>query len=104
MSFYVRVKKVYQKNKFISILVQLIFFLLIYFSIRAWQSLDDIQGEAPVIVATMLNGEEMDLRKFQSRPVLVHFWATWCPVCQFENSTIESLAKDYQVITVCIME
>ena len=34
--------------------------------------------------------------------MLVHFWATWCPVCRLELGTIDSLAKDYPVITVAM--
>lgn len=36
------------------------------------------------------------------KPLLVHFWATWCPVCKIENSTVNSLAKDYQVLTIAV--
>ncbi|WP_371868583.1 redoxin domain-containing protein [Malaciobacter pacificus] len=35
-----------------------------------------------------------------SKPTLVYFWATWCPVCKFQSPNIESLSKDYQVITI----
>ena len=62
--------------------------------------MDNIQGMAPAIVATTLKGETFDLRDHQSKPVLVHFWATWCPICEFENSNIVNIAEDYQVITV----
>jgi len=100
MSIFTSIRNSYKQNKFVRIIIQLIFVLLIYFSIRTWQSMDNIQGEAPVIVASRLNGENFDLRKQQSKPVLVHFWATWCPICQFENSNIANIAKDYQVITI----
>jgi len=36
------------------------------------------------------------------KPVLVHFWATWCPTCKFEASNIEALSKDYEVITIAV--
>lgn len=100
MSFLSNANNVYKKNKIIRLLVQSLILLMVYFAVRAWQSVDNIEGEAPVIVATMLSGEEFDLRKLQSKPVLVHFWASWCPICEFENSNIANLAKDYQVITI----
>lgn len=35
----------------------------------------------------------------ESRPLLVYFWATWCPICKFQSPNIEELSKQYQVIT-----
>ncbi len=37
-----------------------------------------------------------------NKPILLHFWATWCPTCKFEAPNIEKVSKDYEVITIAV--
>lgn len=36
----------------------------------------------------------------KDKAVLIHFWATWCPVCKVEAPNIQAVSKDYEVITI----
>ncbi|MEA3352972.1 MAG: protein disulfide oxidoreductase [Campylobacterota bacterium] len=37
-----------------------------------------------------------------NKPILLHFWATWCPTCKMEASNIDTISKDYELITVAV--
>ena len=60
-----------------------------------------------------LNKENLNIENFKllnnieykvptNKPIIVHFWATWCPTCKFEASNIEKISKDYEVITIAV--
>ena len=35
-------------------------------------------------------------------PVLIYFFAEWCPICKVQHSVIENINEDYQVIGVAM--
>lgn len=50
-----------------------------------------------------IEGDTVRLGDLKGRPVLVHFWATWCPQCVQELPLLEDLSKktpDIKVLTV----
>ncbi len=95
-----RLYRLYAESRFFRIIAQLLVVITVYMSVRYWQSQEMVRGLAPVSSAVTLNNEVIELAPPLEKPVLVHFWASWCPVCKFENSNIASLSEDYAVITV----
>ncbi|MEA3492171.1 MAG: protein disulfide oxidoreductase [Campylobacterota bacterium] len=56
----------------------------------------------PTTLFQTIDGEELSFTSYEGKPTLVHFWATWCPVCKVELSNIERVSKKYQVVTVAV--
>ncbi len=71
--------------------------------IRAWQQRDMVSGVAPDLQGITLAGQPYRLPVHPAKPVLVHFWATWCPICRTEQGSITSIAHDDpNVITIAM--
>ena len=68
-----------------------------------WMTRNQASGTAPVIAGVSLNGQhtEIEYASFE-RPLLVYFFADWCPICKLQNSAIESIASDYPVVGVAM--
>ena len=89
-------------NKTYRWLIEIALIFIVLFSVRLWMQRDIVSGIAPNIESITLNGSLFNLYKYKKRPVLVHFWATWCPVCKLEQSNIENIAKELPVITIAM--
>lgn len=74
----------------------------IVFAVNLYRTRDAASGPAPPIQAPLLSGYTADLAQLRGQTVLVHFWATWCPICRAEESSIESVAEDWAVLTVAM--
>ena len=48
----------------------------------------------------LLNNKEYVIPK--EKPLLIHFWATWCPTCKVEASNIQMISQNFEVLTVAV--
>lgn len=90
------------QHRWLRIVVEAILILFVLVAVRSWTQRGMISGPAPEFQADLLNGKAYALLADTRRPLLVHFWASWCPVCKLEQQSIQSISEDYPVITIAM--
>ncbi|GBE38749.1 thiol-disulfide oxidoreductase ResA [bacterium BMS3Bbin08] len=55
-----------------------------------------VGSQAPEFTANDLSGKRVALKKFKGKPILLNFWATWCPYCREERPKLIKLYKEYR--------
>jgi cytochrome c biogenesis protein CcmG/thiol:disulfide interchange protein DsbE len=53
-------------------------------------------GPAPHFTAKRLDGGTFDLRSVRGKPVVLNFWASWCPPCKSEAAALEQRWQRYR--------
>ncbi len=56
----------------------------------------------PSMTIPMVNGKEFHSDAYHDKPLIVHFWATWCPTCKLEISNFNTIANEYNLITIAV--
>ena len=52
---------------------------------------------APALEFTTLSGTEFNLQKLRGKPVIIHFWATWCSACRQEMPLLSQFYQKHRV-------
>lgn len=81
-------------------LVYILLFLVVMQVANWWKTRDTPGGNLSEFTGELIDGSTFTISEFSGKPVLFHFWATWCPICELENDTIQSISQDYQVISI----
>jgi len=55
-----------------------------------------VGSPAPDFTLPTLGGGQVKLSDLKGRPVLINFWATWCPPCRYEMPAIEAMYQKYK--------
>ncbi len=97
--------------------LELLAILAIVAAVGAWQARGLPEGAAPPLQGTRTDGVAVDLAALlkvslggtapgaadqTGGPLLVDFWATWCPVCVAEEGNIARVARHWPVVSVAI--
>ncbi|WP_331773828.1 redoxin domain-containing protein [Sulfurospirillum sp. 1612] len=76
-------------------------FLTIAMNVVSYYRASDLnKNRLDIKHVTLIDGRNITLPK--NRPIMIHFWATWCPICKLEAPNIEKISKDYDVITIAV--
>jgi len=51
---------------------------------------------------TDIENNSLNMNEYKNKPLIVHFWATWCPTCKLEASNIEALSQKHNVISIAV--
>ena len=54
----------------------------------------------PDLSVTLIDGKAFT--PLLDKPLIVHFWATWCPTCRTEAPNIQSISQKYEVLSVAV--
>ena len=82
---------------------QVLILLFVFLAIRVYLTQGSLKsGPAPEFGGKLLDGSTFHLQEMRGKPVLIHFWATWCKICALNDGAIDDLAKDLPVITVAM--
>ncbi|MCW8824843.1 MAG: protein disulfide oxidoreductase [Gammaproteobacteria bacterium] len=86
----------------ISIGVDIILLLIIVVMVDAWLTRNSAHGTPPPLERHTISGHPFSISGMKGEVSLLHFWGTWCPVCNLEHGTIDSLNRDYKMMTVAL--
>ena len=90
------------KRRSIKIAIEVGILILIYLSVRAYMQWQLASGPVPGFQAQTLDGQQFDTAKQRKGPLLIHFWASWCPICHLEQDSIQAISQDYPVIGIAM--
>ena len=54
----------------------------------------------PAIETKLLDGASFVPPK--DKPLIIHFWGSWCPVCKLEAPNIQRVSEKYEVLTIAV--
>lgn len=81
----------------------LLLIIVVTSGIDIWRGKDIARDNLPQLKGITLKGTEIDIQSFsKDKAVLVYFWGTWCPVCNFVSPAVNQISASYPVVSVAV--
>jgi len=88
-------------KKYIKEIVSFVIILTILANIVSYYKSTDLNKDTLDFTSVKLLDDTLyDIAK--QKPILIHFWATWCPICDVEASNIQKISNNFEVITIAV--
>lgn len=71
-----------------------------------WQAIPGAPAplrELPPLRLPQIEGPERSLAEFRGRPLLINYWATWCPPCIKEMPILDAFADEQGAMGVAVL-
>jgi len=89
------------KKFFRELAILVVMVMTVSVAVNLYKTWNVERGPAPELLFAGIDGKPV-MAQPAGEPMLVHFWATWCPICSLEQNSIQSLSEDYPVVTVAM--
>lgn len=81
----------------------LLLVIVVTSGIDIWRGKDIARDHLPQLEGVTLAGTEVDINTLsKNSAVLVYFWGTWCPVCNFVSPAVNQIAASYPVVSIAV--
>jgi len=89
------------KKFFRELAILVVMVMTVSVAVNLYKTWNVERGPAPELLFAGIDGKPV-MAQPAGEPMLVHFWATWCPICSLGQNSIQSLSEDYPVVTVAM--
>ncbi len=91
------IKKVFKETFILAITLFLTMNIISYL-----RSPELSSSSLPNISKSLIDNTRFSTLELSNKPILIHFWATWCPTCKLEAGNIQTISEHFNVITIAV--